>query len=119
MCQLAEEGGLLPWPAGAVAAGLGIRGWACARPLARHHRPPPPLPLQAKMASDVNKPNGQFSLPPDRQAILEYMRALEIRCASPGGWAVVVVSGVVVVAATLVVVVVVSVCVWWWVCYPP
>lgn len=33
----------------------------------------------AKVCSDMNKPNGQFYLPPDRQQILEFVSALPIR----------------------------------------
>eukprot|EP00887_Chlorella_sp_A99_P002072 scaffold21.g2072.t1 len=38
-----------------------------------------PNRMLAKIASDVHKPNGQFVIPADRKAILEYMRELEVR----------------------------------------
>ncbi|OZJ04017.1 hypothetical protein BZG36_03765 [Bifiguratus adelaidae] len=35
--------------------------------------------MLAKICSDVNKPNGQFQLPNDRAAIMEYVRGLSVR----------------------------------------
>jgi len=35
--------------------------------------------LLAKIASDMNKPNGQYFLPPTRESILEFIRKLPIR----------------------------------------
>ena len=38
-----------------------------------------PNMLLAKIASDMNKPNGQYFLPPTREAVLEFIRKLPIR----------------------------------------
>ena len=35
--------------------------------------------LLAKIASDMNKPNGQYFLPPTRESVLEFIRRLPIR----------------------------------------
>lgn len=38
-----------------------------------------PNMLLAKIASDMNKPNGQYFLPPTRESVLEFVRKLSIR----------------------------------------
>ena len=38
-----------------------------------------PNRMLAKICSDVHKPDGQFGLPAEREAILGYMGGLEIR----------------------------------------
>ena len=38
-----------------------------------------PNTLLAKIASDMNKPNGQYFLPPTRESVLEFIRKLSIR----------------------------------------
>lgn len=38
-----------------------------------------PNMLLAKIASDMNKPNGQYFLPPTRESVLEFVRKLPIR----------------------------------------
>lgn len=38
-----------------------------------------PNMLLAKIASDMNKPNGQYFLPPTRESVLEFIRKLSIR----------------------------------------
>ena len=38
-----------------------------------------PNMLLAKIASDMNKPNGQYFLPPTRESVLEFIRKLPIR----------------------------------------
>uniref|UniRef100_A0A8D0HIY9 DNA polymerase kappa n=1 Tax=Sphenodon punctatus TaxID=8508 RepID=A0A8D0HIY9_SPHPU len=38
-----------------------------------------PNTMLAKMCSDQNKPNGQYSLPPERKAVMDFMKDLPIR----------------------------------------
>ncbi|XP_019387774.1 PREDICTED: DNA polymerase kappa isoform X1 [Crocodylus porosus] len=38
-----------------------------------------PNTMLAKMCSDQNKPNGQFRIPPDRQAVMDFVKDLPIR----------------------------------------
>jgi nucleotidyltransferase/DNA polymerase involved in DNA repair len=38
-----------------------------------------PTRMLAKVCSDLNKPNGQFCLPQDREAVLDFTRALSTR----------------------------------------
>ncbi|XP_019337975.1 DNA polymerase kappa isoform X2 [Alligator mississippiensis] len=38
-----------------------------------------PNTMLAKMCSDQNKPNGQFRIPPDRQAVMDFIKDLPIR----------------------------------------
>lgn len=36
--------------------------------------------MLAKMCTDLNKPNGQFVLPPTREAILAFLDGSPVRC---------------------------------------
>jgi DNA polymerase kappa len=35
--------------------------------------------MLAKICTDVNKPNGQFYLPPDKTAVTEFINSLDVR----------------------------------------
>ncbi|XP_025050476.1 DNA polymerase kappa isoform X2 [Alligator sinensis] len=45
-----------------------------------------PNTMLAKMCSDQNKPNGQFRIPPDRQAVMDFIKDLPIRKVPETSW---------------------------------
>ena len=56
-----------------------IRDRICARTKLTASAGIAPNMLLAKIASDMNKPNGQYFLPPTRESVLEFIRKLSIR----------------------------------------
>ena len=50
--------------------------------------------MLAKIGSDMNKPNGQTFIPPDREVILNFLKDLPIRKVSMSALLIIVIPGI-------------------------